>query len=217
MRMSKLSQTWLAVIMLFGSVALAQTVTGSGTTNKIPIFTGTSTIGNSPIAITGSSVGIGTTSPGSLLEVDGTGASTGLYLLRNGWSASIANLFTTTGVYFPRSLGLGVMSGNGYSADIPVAQPGWLGGYGGYIGLWSDENGGIDGSTNVVGIVSTPRGSGAEVAMRLASIPISGTRQAAIHAMAFTPRAKIGTTSAGISEWGRPSPVRSSRSTAISN
>ncbi len=48
--------------LLFASLALAtsglcaQTVTGSGTANTVPVFTGTSTIGNSPITVSGSSI-----------------------------------------------------------------------------------------------------------------------------------------------------------------
>jgi hypothetical protein len=38
-------------------------VTGSGTSNTVPVFTGTSTVGNSPITVSGSNVGIGTTNP----------------------------------------------------------------------------------------------------------------------------------------------------------
>lgn len=49
----------------------AQTVTGSGTTNTVPVFTGASTVGNSPIAVSGSSVGIGTASPNAMLQVAG--------------------------------------------------------------------------------------------------------------------------------------------------
>jgi hypothetical protein len=43
--------------------ASAQTVTGSGTTNTVPVFTGASTVGNSPISVSGSNVGIGTNAP----------------------------------------------------------------------------------------------------------------------------------------------------------
>jgi hypothetical protein len=49
----------------------AQTVTGSGSQNTVPLFTGSSTIGNSPISASGSNVGIGTTSPSSLLYLSG--------------------------------------------------------------------------------------------------------------------------------------------------
>jgi hypothetical protein len=54
------------LLIMIGLTALgtsAQTVTGSGTTNKIPKFTGSSTIGDSVITENGESVGIGTASP----------------------------------------------------------------------------------------------------------------------------------------------------------
>ena len=50
------------------------TITGSGTANFVPLFTGTTTIGNSKIFQTaGGSVGIATTTPASKLDVKGTG------------------------------------------------------------------------------------------------------------------------------------------------
>jgi len=56
--------------------SMAQTVSGSGNANTVPAFTsspstGNSTITNSPIAISGNSVGIGTTNPSQTLEIDG--------------------------------------------------------------------------------------------------------------------------------------------------
>jgi hypothetical protein len=50
------------------------TITGSGTADFIPIFTGTTTVGNSKIFQTvGGDVGIGTTTPAAVLDVKGTG------------------------------------------------------------------------------------------------------------------------------------------------
>jgi len=50
------------------------TITGSGTADFVPIFTGTTTIGNSKIFQTvGGDVGIGTTTPAAVLDVKGTG------------------------------------------------------------------------------------------------------------------------------------------------
>jgi len=46
-------------------------VTGSGTTNYVPLWTTSSNIGNSVIYQSGSNIGIGTTSPGSTLDVAG--------------------------------------------------------------------------------------------------------------------------------------------------
>jgi len=58
------------VILLAATGAAAQTVTGSGTSGTVPQFTGSSTLGNSPISISGSNVGIGTTNPAAKLEVN---------------------------------------------------------------------------------------------------------------------------------------------------
>ncbi len=46
-------------------IGLSSYISGSGTTNYLPKFTGTSTIGNSIIAESGNSIGIGTASPSS--------------------------------------------------------------------------------------------------------------------------------------------------------
>jgi hypothetical protein len=52
----------------------AGTITGSGTANFVPLFTGTTTIGNSKIfQTTGGNVGIATTTPAAKLDVKGTG------------------------------------------------------------------------------------------------------------------------------------------------
>lgn len=51
--------------------ALTNPVTGTGTTNYLPKFTGASTIGNSQVFDNGTNVGIGTTSPTAKLDVLG--------------------------------------------------------------------------------------------------------------------------------------------------
>ena len=62
--------SWMALgLGLMAASATAQTVTGSGTTNTVSVFTGASTIGNSPIFVSGSNVGIGTATPNSQLSV----------------------------------------------------------------------------------------------------------------------------------------------------
>src|SRR3989442_1707407 len=51
-----------SLLVMFGLAALganAQTVTGSGTTNNIPKFTGSSTIGDSVIAESNGNIGVG--------------------------------------------------------------------------------------------------------------------------------------------------------------
>ena len=52
-----------------GQAALTNPVTGTGTTNYLPKFTGSTTIGNSQIFDNGTNVGIGTTSPATRLMV----------------------------------------------------------------------------------------------------------------------------------------------------
>lgn len=51
--------------------ALTNPITGSGTTNFLPKFTGATTLGNSQIFDNGTNVGIGTTSPSQKLDVNG--------------------------------------------------------------------------------------------------------------------------------------------------
>lgn len=56
-------------ISVFVVSATAQTVTGSGTAGKIPVFTATSTVGNSVVTQSGGDIGIDTTSPQAVLDV----------------------------------------------------------------------------------------------------------------------------------------------------
>jgi len=72
MKMIGKKTDWLltAISLLPMSLA-AQTVTGSGTTGKVPVFTGTSSVGNSNISQSGANTGIGTTSPTNVLSVGG--------------------------------------------------------------------------------------------------------------------------------------------------
>lgn len=59
-------------LALFATGAVAQTtVTGTGTANTIPLFTGSSILGNSNITQLSGKVGIGTTSPAYPLDVNG--------------------------------------------------------------------------------------------------------------------------------------------------
>jgi hypothetical protein len=59
--------------------ALTNPITGTGTTNYLPKFTGASALGNSLVYDSGSAIGIGTTTPGAKLEIKSTAlASEGL-------------------------------------------------------------------------------------------------------------------------------------------
>lgn len=72
--------------------ALTNPVTGTGTTNYIPKFTGASAIGNSLIFDNGTNVGIGTASPAEKLDVSGnlrlSDTAPYLTLKPSGWSGS---------------------------------------------------------------------------------------------------------------------------------
>lgn len=57
----------------FGAGGGSGTIAGSGTTDYIPVFTNSTTLGDSPIyKSTAGDIGIGTTSPTTLLDVNGT-------------------------------------------------------------------------------------------------------------------------------------------------
>jgi hypothetical protein len=65
-------------------------VTGAGTNNYVPVWTGAATLGNSPIVISGVNVGFGTTAPVYPLDVSGTMA------LRGGLKFETNSLATPT-------------------------------------------------------------------------------------------------------------------------
>src|SRR5271166_4645212 len=84
-----------AVAQETAPIPASGTITGSGTLHYVPAFTGKATIGNSKIfqATTGD-VGIGTTSPGATLDVNGAvNASTSFNLGGTPFAfGSLANL-----------------------------------------------------------------------------------------------------------------------------
>ena len=67
--------TGLAVALLSVASLRAQTVTGSGTPGTIPVWTGTTKLGNSQIFETGSQVGIGSILTGYNFTVDSKGSA----------------------------------------------------------------------------------------------------------------------------------------------
>jgi hypothetical protein len=89
MHMKSLRLVYCLVLLTVSGAA--QTVTGSGTTGKIPVFTGSSTVGSSVITQSGSNVGIGTSSPGALLDVEGSVVHSGLISTTNTASPNAVN------------------------------------------------------------------------------------------------------------------------------
>lgn len=74
--------SWTASLSAIGS---------SGTTNYVPLFTSASTVGNSVLYQSGSSIGLGTTSPGASLQINTATAATKGLIVR-GTSSATANL-----------------------------------------------------------------------------------------------------------------------------
>ena len=85
-------------LVLLAASAAAQTnvTTTGGTANTVPLFTGGSTIGNSVITQSNGGVGIGTTTPGAKLEVDGGNillSNSSLYSLLSVRSSATNDIF----------------------------------------------------------------------------------------------------------------------------
>lgn len=85
----------LIAILTLSATAQTTVTTSDGTTNTVPVCTGTSTVGNSPISISGSNVGIGTTSPSNALTVVGYqtayAGDTATFSSNQGSSSSVGN------------------------------------------------------------------------------------------------------------------------------
>ena len=135
--MMRRQASWIALSLgLMAASAAAQTVTGSGTTNTVPVFTGASTIANSPIFVSGSNVGIGTMNPQATLDVQSfsqTQPGVGVNLLNTSGlpeSESLTRVLfagenRTTGFALIQAGGTDWGSGNGFLA-FQVAQSGSL-------------------------------------------------------------------------------------------
>ena len=102
-------------LMADGSTStLTNPITGTGTTNYLPKFTGASALGNSIIYDSGTNVGIGTATPSRKLSLLG-GTDGGVYVLANAGATSLPTdgLSLTTGynVSYLSSRSLGVVGG----------------------------------------------------------------------------------------------------------
>ena len=68
-----LSVLSLAVMTIGAAAQTTVTNNNNGTANTVPVYTGSATLGNSPIYVSGSNVGIGITGPNAPLQVQGAG------------------------------------------------------------------------------------------------------------------------------------------------
>jgi len=77
--MGKLNFAWVAMALVAVGVAAQTPVTSpGGTKNTVPVFTGSAILGNSPITVSAGNVGIGTTNPGSTLDISDSGGTISL-------------------------------------------------------------------------------------------------------------------------------------------
>ena len=67
----------LLVTLLLLLLPMAAQVGGAGTTNHVPLWTGTSTLGNSILIQSGGNVGVGNSSPSAILDVNGKSGVSG--------------------------------------------------------------------------------------------------------------------------------------------
>jgi hypothetical protein len=117
---------------LLQASAIAQTnVTNSnnGTANTLPVYSGSHTLGNSPIAVSGGKVGIGTTAPLSLLDVTGGDIKTSSIVAGydyNGISFTGENAYRTA--YIQYNGGGNTPSHYVQIAKLHFTVNGWVGG-----------------------------------------------------------------------------------------
>jgi hypothetical protein len=143
------------------------TTTGTPTANTIPEFTGSSSIGNSPLSISGSSVGIGTSSPQAVLDLEVSsdpvtgGPTMGLKVNNKITAGSTAN--------YPQNYLQSLYSGSGtqsfeYGIVVDTQQVGsgtLSKAYGGYFTIENNNSPTGASITNAFGVdITSPTGGG---------------------------------------------------------
>ena len=120
----------LGTITLLSANAIAQVTTGSGTSGKIPVWTGAHAQGNSIITQSGSNIGIGTTAPTSPLTVRSGAASPAIFARDTGSGPAVWGIANSGfGLRGNSASGTGV---GGYSTNYV----GLLGNSTNNIGVW---------------------------------------------------------------------------------
>jgi trimeric autotransporter adhesin len=155
------SACFALAIMFCASVAHAQ-VTGSGTTDYVPLWTGTTTLGDSVIFQTAGRVGIGTKKPGARLDVATTSttvpAITGSANATSGTAAGVYGSTASTTNYTSAIFGVatattgatnGVVSQSPNGSGIAgTATSTTAGSANGVIGQTSNGGNGVIGAAN---------------------------------------------------------------------
>ena len=113
------------VMVLFLLLPMAAQVGGGGTTNHVPLWIGTSTLGNSILIQSGGNVGVGNSSPVAILDVNGKPGTSGT----NGGNAPTA-FRITGGVGAAGGVGGPIQMTAGTGAPLPFGP---LGGTGGIV------------------------------------------------------------------------------------
>jgi hypothetical protein len=152
MKRKKLYVVFVAAVIL-GIVQAQAQVTGSGTTGTVPVWTGTTALGNSLIVQVGANIAIGTTTPSAKLHVQSTSttqpAVTGYNTAKTGTAP--AGFFQTTSKSATALLGVS-LSKTG-SANGIYGQTATAGGY----GIFGNN---VATSGSGVGVLGTSNASG---------------------------------------------------------
>jgi hypothetical protein len=176
------------ILSLFTLLAQAQ-VSGHGTANTIPIWTGSTSLGNSAITQSGSNVGIGGTSSGARLNVISTTAG-GQAVLGNNTSKSQNTMPVGVAGVSSGALGVGVYGQASSTTGAPIGtvgitvSPNGIGVEGvsdassgagasasGVTGVFNGTSGTGSG---VIGISASPQGSGV-IGESITFIGVTGT------------------------------------------
>jgi hypothetical protein len=176
-------QTFL-VIFLAATGAVAQTQTAvtnnnDGATGTVPVYAGSATLNNSPIAVSGGNVGIGTTSPAQALEVNGSVQVDGMIIIPSGGNGILINNTGTQGDVLQVNLpyleiggsvseSLGYEFGGANNYDSGIFSYNYAGGPGStsnYVGMsvYAARSGLVVNGLGNVGIGTTTPGAPLEV------------------------------------------------------
>ena len=118
-----------------GTISVSGGLSGSGTTNYVTKFTGSSSLGNSIIYDSGTAIGIGTTSPAATLDVSGNiNSSTNVRALRFWGGPSVFTTHSAPLHIFSSTIGTGAIArfNNTESTDASTLTSMWLENYAGY-------------------------------------------------------------------------------------